>query len=163
MPATRRSARSAAAKGASGNKQSTLSFNNRVTKNSVGKPAGKDLTAASAAATKDAPAVLTPPPTSQPTETVEKEEEAKEEARAVVAPLEAEKKSNVEICAEGVTDTQVKRYWRDAEASRIAKRVHQQDQSVGEKVLRYFDISSQYGVRWLGGFLFSFSFSRCPG
>lgn len=152
MPATRRSARSAAAKGASGNKQSTLSFNNRVTKNSVGKPAGKDLVAA-ASATKDAPAVLTPPPTSQPTETVEKEEEAREEARAVVAPLEAEKKSNVEIRAEGVTDAQVKRYWRDAEASRIAKRVHQQDLSVGEKVLRYFDISSQYGVRWLGGLL----------
>lgn len=151
MPATRRSTRSAAAKGASGSKQSTLSFNNRVTKHSVAKPTGKDLAASAKPTAKDAAAaVLTPPPTSPPTEKVEEEqpvveEEETDEAKAAVQ-LDEEKRTDVEIQAEKVTDTQIKKYWRDADAARIAKRVHQEDLSVGEKVLRYFDISSQYGV-----------------
>lgn len=154
MPATRRSTRSAAAKGASGSKQSTLSFNNRVTKHSVAKPTGKGLIAPAKPTAKDAAAaVLTPPPTSPPTEKVEEEqpvvdgeeEEETDEAKAAVQ-LDEEKRPDVEIRAETVTDTQIKKYWRDAEAARIAKRVHQEDLSVGEKVLRYFDISSQYGV-----------------
>lgn len=158
MPATRRSTRSAAAKGTSG-KQSTLSFNNRVTKHSVAKPTGKDLAAAKSTgkdAAAAAAAVLTPPPTSPPTEKVEEEvteeseeqqqQQSIEEAEENVAVQVEEKKPEAEIRAEKVTDAQIKRYWRGVEAARIAKRVHQEGLSVGEKVLRYFDISSQYGV-----------------
>lgn len=51
-----------------------------------------------------------------------------------------------EVRAKKVTDVQVKRYWKAKEAERLAKRVHQEDLSVEEKVLRLFDMSSQYGV-----------------
>lgn len=45
-----------------------------------------------------------------------------------------------------VSDTAIRRYWRDREAERLAKRVHQEGLSVGEKVLRLWDVSSMYGV-----------------
>lgn len=66
--------------------------------------------------------------------------------------------------AERVTETQIRRYWQAREAERRAPRcesstfgtlcaclltydiVHQEDLGVEEKVLRYFDMSSQYGV-----------------
>lgn len=149
MPATRRSTRSTAAAKGAGSKQSTLSFNNRVTKPSVAKPTGKDLAAAKPAGKKDeaevAAAVLTPPPTSPPTDKVE-EEEDKVEAGTHVEEVEEKKPDEVTIRAEKITDAQIKKYWKEVEAARIAKRVHQEGLSVGEKVLRYFDISSQYGV-----------------
>lgn len=44
-----------------------------------------------------------------------------------------------------VTDAQIRRYWRDREAERRAPRVHQEELSVEEKVLRLWDMSSQYG------------------
>ena len=55
-------------------------------------------------------------------------------------------RSPEEVKALKVTDAQIKRYWRDREAERRAPRVHQDDLSVEEKVLRYWDMSSQYGV-----------------
>lgn len=154
MPATRRSTRSAAAKGAS-SKQSTLSFNNRVTKHSAAKNTGKDLAAPAKSVEKEtaaAAAVLTPPPTSPPIEKVEEEqpvgeeEEEEEEDTEPAVQVSKTKQPDAEIRADRITDAQIKKYWREAEAARIAKRVHQEDLSVGEKVLRYFDISSQYGV-----------------
>ena len=48
--------------------------------------------------------------------------------------------------AERVTDAQIRKYWRERENERTAKRVHQEDLSVEEKVLRLFDMSSQFGV-----------------
>jgi DNA polymerase delta subunit 4 len=48
--------------------------------------------------------------------------------------------------ARKVTDAQIKRYWREREAERRAPRVHQEDLGVEEKVLRLWDMSSQYGV-----------------
>jgi DNA polymerase delta subunit 4 len=94
---------------------------------------------------------------------------------AVVQQAKAElskPKSEAERLAEKVTDAQIKEYWREREAERIVKRgkapsisraitrnervradlastVHQEGLSVEEKVLRYFDVSSQYGVRLL--------------
>lgn len=50
-----------------------------------------------------------------------------------------------EVKALKVTDAQIKRYWRERENERRAPRVHQGDLSVEEKVLRYWDMSSQYG------------------
>jgi DNA polymerase delta subunit 4 len=55
-------------------------------------------------------------------------------------------KSEADVRAEAVSEKQIVKYWKDIEALRIAPRVHVDDLSVGEKVLRYFDVSSQYGV-----------------
>lgn len=48
--------------------------------------------------------------------------------------------------ARKVTDTQIKKYWRGKEQERLAPRVHQEDLTVYEKVLREWDMSGQYGV-----------------
>jgi DNA polymerase delta subunit 4 len=48
--------------------------------------------------------------------------------------------------ARKTTDTQIKSYWRKKEAERLAPRVHQQDLTLYEKVLREWDMSGQYGV-----------------
>ena len=48
--------------------------------------------------------------------------------------------------ARKITDTQIKQYWRKKEQERLAPRVHQEDLTVYEKVLREWDMSGQYGV-----------------
>lgn len=55
-------------------------------------------------------------------------------------------KSEVVEKGRKVSDAQVKRYWKGKEDERIAPRVHQRGLSVDEKILRHFDLSSQYGV-----------------
>lgn len=55
-------------------------------------------------------------------------------------------KSDAEIEAEKISDAQIAKYWKGIEKLRRAPRVHQQDLMLSEKVLRYFDVSSQYGV-----------------
>ena len=55
-------------------------------------------------------------------------------------------KSEAEEKGAKVSDAQVKRYWKSKEDERIAPRVHQRGLSVDEKILRHFDLSSQYGV-----------------
>ncbi|KAF2772754.1 hypothetical protein EJ03DRAFT_371674 [Teratosphaeria nubilosa] len=47
--------------------------------------------------------------------------------------------------ARKIPETQIKRYWRQKESERLAPRVHQEDLSVHEKVLREWDMSGQYG------------------
>ncbi|KAL2438465.1 hypothetical protein ABEF94_010326 [Exophiala dermatitidis] len=54
-------------------------------------------------------------------------------------------KDERELEAEKVTDAQIKKYWRAEEESRLAPRVHQETLSLHEKILRHFDLSSQYG------------------
>jgi DNA polymerase delta subunit 4 len=51
-----------------------------------------------------------------------------------------------EAQAREITDTQIKQYWRKKEQERLAPRVHQEDLTVYEKVLREWDMSGQYGV-----------------
>lgn len=58
-----------------------------------------------------------------------------------------------EVEATKVSEAQIKKYWKRKEDDRIASRVHQRGLSVHEKVLREFDLSSQFGV----GFLFSWA------
>lgn len=48
--------------------------------------------------------------------------------------------------ARKVTETQIKKYWRQKEAERLAPRIHQGDLDVYEKVLREWDMSGQFGV-----------------
>jgi DNA polymerase delta subunit 4 len=55
-------------------------------------------------------------------------------------------KTAEELKAEKVTDAQIRKYWREREAERKAPRMHQEDLGVEEKILRLFDMSSQYGV-----------------
>jgi DNA polymerase delta subunit 4 len=48
--------------------------------------------------------------------------------------------------AKQITETAIKKYWATKERQRLAPRVHQQDLSVHQKILREFDVSGQYGV-----------------
>lgn len=55
-------------------------------------------------------------------------------------------RSEEEERALAVSDAQVKRYWRECEKARRSARVHQEELGVEEKILRLFDMSSQFGV-----------------
>ncbi|KAL3709081.1 hypothetical protein TMatcc_002870 [Talaromyces marneffei ATCC 18224] len=44
-----------------------------------------------------------------------------------------------------ISDAQIRRYWNEEEHSRKAPRVHQNGLDMDEKILRHFDLSSQYG------------------
>lgn len=135
MPATRRSTRGAA-RSAVSKQQSTLSFNHRVTKGSATKT-GKDTKVLS-----PGPVQVEQPAKDQGVDVVEVEKQPEE-----VAPAQQEPQKTVtEARAEKISDAQVKRYWKGVEDARLAKRVHQEELSLPEKVLRYFDVSSQYGV-----------------
>ena len=67
----------------------------------------------------------------------------------------AKPRTKEEFEAEKVLAAQINRYWRARETERLAARVHQEDLSIEEKILRLFDMSSQFGVRT------SFSNSVC--
>lgn len=51
-----------------------------------------------------------------------------------------------EAHARKITEAQIKKFWREKENARLVPRVHQQDLTVHEKVLREWDVSGQYGV-----------------
>ncbi|KAI6837990.1 hypothetical protein KC340_g11966 [Hortaea werneckii] len=53
--------------------------------------------------------------------------------------------SDEEQQARKISDTQIKRYWRAKEQERLAPRLHQEDMSVHERILREWDMSGQYG------------------
>lgn len=58
----------------------------------------------------------------------------------------AKEKTEDEVRAEKVTGKQIQGYWKEREAERRTKRVHQEGVGVEEKILRLFDVSTQYGV-----------------
>ncbi|KAI9803404.1 MAG: hypothetical protein M1833_000923 [Piccolia ochrophora] len=139
MPANRRSTRPAA-RGA----QPTLSFsgkNNKVTKSSAAipqHPKKKDPSLLADLKASDAEL-----PTSD------------EEGKLTTAEQAVQKQGKVEVekvartaeqeQAEKISEAQLKRYWQAREAERKAPRVHQQDLGIHEKILRHFDLSSQFG------------------
>ncbi|KAG8160454.1 hypothetical protein KVR01_009990 [Diaporthe batatas] len=139
MPATRKSARGAAARAAASKGQSTLSFNHKVTKSGTTK-SGKSDKLSTPTATKVGPERQAQTPTTEDVDEVEVEQ-----PEEVPAAQPEVGKSEAELRAENVSDAQINRYWKGVEAARISKRVHQEDLSQAEKVLRYFDVSSQYG------------------
>ncbi|KAI6913776.1 hypothetical protein KC318_g5984 [Hortaea werneckii] len=53
--------------------------------------------------------------------------------------------SDEEQQARKVSETQIKRYWRAKEQERLAPRLHQEEMSVYERILREWDMSGQYG------------------
>lgn len=147
MPPRRKA--SATATGA----QKTLAFgpnSNKVTKPSV-PPQPKKLSPTNSSALEKVAIqeVSTPEPDSENVKTREAEAQiASPRALAIrkQAPPAQTQGSEVEQKAEKISDTQIRKYWKAKEDERIAPRVHQQGLSVNEKILRHFDLSSQYGV-----------------
>jgi len=139
MPTTRRSLGGRAV--ATGN-QSKLSFNNRVTKplpksvkdSAAASPLKKELVREEVEKGEDDDV--------KPDEPQQQIQRATEQQVASVGVA----KSDAELKAAKMGDAAVQKYWRKVEAERMAKRVHQEDLTLSEKVLRYFDVSSHYGV-----------------
>ncbi|KAH0541291.1 hypothetical protein FGG08_004215 [Glutinoglossum americanum] len=133
MPATRRNPTKIAGPTARG-AQSRLSFgsHSKITKPSVPTHGKK----------KDLLEVITRTPTPECAPIIKVNEVVQEQAKAEVTNLH---KTKEEEDAAKVSDAQVIEYWKSVEDERKAPRVHQQDLSIHEKILRHFDISSQYG------------------
>jgi len=131
MPATRRSRMSSGpvAKGS----QKTISFgNSKVTKVNAPSSIDKDKLSSTLSKTIDLGHISS-------------EAVVTQQARTEIERSQKEKTAEEEKAAK-VTDAQIKKYWREQEAKRVTKRVHQEGLSVEEKILRLFDMSSQYGV-----------------
>ncbi|KAK0634561.1 DNA polymerase delta, subunit 4-domain-containing protein [Bombardia bombarda] len=160
MPPTRKSSR------LSGGKQSTLSFNHRVTK-SVPKSAKDVATKPSSSSLlpkeykpenddddkvrvkpepeADSPVDLPSPPKE---EEHKLEDDLKIKTEAYSPAAAAPEKTDSELRAERISNVSIERYWSKIEASRKVRAVHKKHAeglTTGEKVLRYFDVSSQYG------------------
>ncbi|KAL7959743.1 DNA polymerase delta, subunit 4 domain-containing protein [Trichoderma compactum] len=153
MPTTRRAAAAARGRPGPAKGQSTISFTGRVTK-----AVPKDLKKAATDTPAIAKTTIPERPASKGAVTKEEEEEkvgdvvadepdVHEESEAEVESVteKAPEKTEAELKAEKITDAQIKSYWKAIEKVRKAPRVHQEDLDLGEKVLRYFDVSSQYG------------------
>jgi DNA polymerase delta subunit 4 len=78
-------------------------------------------------------------------ETPKEGEHVVEQVSAAPEPAEAES-DEFEALAEKMTEAEIKKYWSGIMSARLAMPVHQEDLTVHEKILRYFDVSSQYGV-----------------
>lgn len=147
MPTTRRSTGGTRARPGPAKGQSTISFSNKVTKpvprdikNSIVVPSVQKIDAPA----KEEPEVKEVHTAADKVEEPEEvEEEGEEEA---IDEVEVPEKTDVEIRAENISDAAIGRYWKSIEGERLAPRLHQEGLSLNEKVLRYFDVSSQYGV-----------------
>jgi DNA polymerase delta subunit 4 len=152
---TRRSTGGTRAKSGPAKGQSTISFSNRVTK-----PVPKDTKAAliESASTKKAEAEVIPEPIREEVKVdeVEAEEVPEEVPQEATEPTEipeaVPEQPESELRAEKITDSQLSKYWKQIESERLAPRVHQGDLTLSEKILRYFDVSSQYGVSEISKF-----------
>ncbi|CEJ79948.1 hypothetical protein VHEMI00160 [[Torrubiella] hemipterigena] len=141
MPTTRRSTGGARARQGPTKGQSTISFASSVTK-----AIPKDIKNNVISAPIRTKVEVTEPVVKDVVEEEEQdddEEEDEEPEKPSVQPTE--EKSKEEQLAEDITDAQVNKYWKSIESERKAPRVHQEGLSTNEKLLRYFDVSSQYG------------------
>ncbi|KYK55296.1 DNA polymerase delta subunit 4 [Drechmeria coniospora] len=143
MPTTRRSTGGPRARPGPTKGQSTISFANRVTKSvsregkkAISTPITSNIAAPTDAISEKQEVVDVPLADDVPTE-----EEPDVEPEEVPVVL----KSETELEAEKVSDAQVNSYWKSVESQRKAPQVHQEGLDVTERVLRYFDVSSQYG------------------
>ncbi|KAK1772282.1 putative dna polymerase [Phialemonium atrogriseum] len=151
MPSTRKSTGGRQATGPG--KQSTLSFSHRVTKTvpksakdsvippSIAKPAQPEKAKPTEPEDEADDVQVEPTPEPEPELELELEPELDEDQESEIVP----EKSEAELAAEKVSNAAIERYWRKLESQRMAKQVHQEGLSTGERVLRYFDVSSQYG------------------
>jgi DNA polymerase delta subunit 4 len=111
--------------------QKTLSFGNKVTKPSA------------PSSTKDKAHTINPKVID--VGHVSSEAAVAEQARVEVERSKQERTAEEERASK-ITDAQIRRYWREREAERKTPRMHQEDVSLEEKILRLFDMSSQFGV-----------------
>lgn len=148
MPATRRKSGAPTGASSQSSQQSTLSFNNkpsRITKANTVVPSKKSKL--SEPASNAITSISTPEP-----------EEVIETSDVIIQPSPAKpstpkrktkRKSDaldpVREKAAKVSDAQIRKYWKAEEDARLAPRVHQQSVPLHEKILRHFDLSSQYG------------------
>ncbi|EAL88906.1 hypothetical protein KXW98_003956 [Aspergillus fumigatus] len=146
MPTTRRRRGNTAA---SRSGQSTLSFGgkSRVTKPSATSTQSqktKHLEPISAAvsSTEEVPDPdQVPVAPSEPSQPHVAELAVRQQAQEEIQqPLSEEDQKAIRI-----TEQELQRYWKKEEQTRKAPRVHQEDLSLHEKILRHFDLSSQYG------------------
>lgn len=141
MSSSKRSTGGARARSGPERGQSTISFASRVTK-----PVTRNAKKAALSDTpRKATVEATPPPKDEAEETPV-EDVSLEEVEPVEEVTPDEEKSEAELRAEQVSDREIAGYWAKLESERIAPRVHQEGVPLPEKVLRYFDVSSQYGV-----------------
>jgi DNA polymerase delta subunit 4 len=125
--------------------QSTLAFHgasNKVTKAGT-RAQGKNLLADVEAPTKEVkpgPEVieLIDEPTTEEVAIIDQTKEEVATQQAQSTPEEDQ--------ARRISDAAIKKYWAAKEKQRTAPRVHQQDLSLHEKILREFDMSAHYGV-----------------
>ena len=131
MPPTRRSRSSLgpAEKGA----QSKLSFSN----SKVHKPTAKESPLSKSITPSESKTLDLGHVTSAPA--------VEAQAKIELAKPQVEKTAE-ELKAEKVTDAHIRKYWKLREEERKAPRVHQEGLAVEEKILRLFDMSSQFGV-----------------
>ena len=142
MPPKRRST-GAAAKA----QQSTLAFHgasNKVTKSGTRAQNAKKNVADHAIAKDSKPLVAD-------VTTVSDDEPTTAEAAIIEQTEQEVKAQKVESTLEEdeartISDAKIKKYWSEKEKARKAPRVHQEDLSLSEKILREFDMSGQYGV-----------------
>ncbi|MCJ1408179.1 hypothetical protein MMC19_002252 [Ptychographa xylographoides] len=144
MPATRRKAANPTA---TSRVQPTLSFKNKITKPSTA-TTEKSSKAHNLEAAKLANAIEISTP-SPPTEVIdsqipEQPTTAELNIRSQVRAGEKETTAAEERASQ-ISSAQIKRYWKKKEDERRAPRVHQQDLSMEEKILREFDLSYQFG------------------
>ncbi|MCJ1392129.1 hypothetical protein MMC18_004996 [Xylographa bjoerkii] len=128
--------------------QQPLSFNarsNRITKPSI-TAASKNLDKTNSKKLAEEAEISSPSPAPEEVD-VQVAEQPTTAELAIRSQVEAEKKerTDAETKASKITDAQIKRFWKRKEEERKAPRVHQQGLSVEEKVLREFDLSSQFG------------------
>ncbi|KAK3490217.1 DNA polymerase delta, subunit 4-domain-containing protein [Neurospora hispaniola] len=75
-------------------------------------------------------------------------EETRQEEPKKQEKEDGPKRSEIELCALEIPQSAIDAYWNKIDSARMASTVHKkhtQDLTTGEKVLRYFDVSSHYG------------------
>lgn len=172
MTVTRKSARSRGGAAAAHGNQQTLSFNHRVTKPTV--ETGKDLLIKKESQTPETITtkaknvkieddIVHEVPASEPGSEAEEEPQANAKPAAKKAATKDVKKgtkeevkekeeeperSEVEKRALKLPQSAIDTYWHNIDSARMARAVHKKHTeglTTGEKVLRYFDVSSHYG------------------
>ena len=153
-PATRRTTRGTAP----AKQQSKIAFASKITKrtDSVGKDVKSQLASRSKLSQVEIPKDVSKP------DVVTLDDGEDEVVVKVGGKGNVEEVNEQEIEAKEVDDSAIKKYWRDREAERITPRgnlnrscpqlastnmitVHQEGVTMEEKILRLFDMSSQYG------------------
>lgn len=150
MPVTRRSTGNTRGRTGPTKGQSTISFTNKVTKSvprdtktEVVSPSVNEINLPQHKKPIEEEKVAEKVPDELEFESAEEEDQ---EQLVLSEVNEVPEKSETELRAEKISDAQINKYWKTAEKQRIAPRVHQQGLQQSEKILRYFDVSSQYGV-----------------